>query len=91
MRFVFGNRLTGRRQIFHVDQQVVVTGFLLVDASRGHAHALETKQHGDVLTDCGAVLRRDDVDLGAAGCLGDWQAGSIGGNCDADKSGERES
>src|SRR6185437_647281 len=43
------NRLARRRQLLHVDQQVMVPGALLAEARRRHAHALEAKAHGDVL------------------------------------------
>ncbi len=52
----------------------MMTGIDLIDARRRDTHAREAKAHRDGTGHCGAVLRRDDIDLGAVrrrrGCIG---------------------
>ena len=50
-----------------VDEQVMVAGVLELHARRGDAHALEAELHQHRGVHSGAVLRADDVDLGAGG------------------------
>ena len=47
MMIVGWNRLTGRRQLIGIDQQMVVAGCGALDASRGNAHATEPELHCD--------------------------------------------
>ena len=60
-------RLRQVRRQFAVDEQVVVAGAVELDPGGRHAHALEPEHDGNRALDLGAVLGRDDVDLGAGG------------------------
>ena len=55
------------RELFRVDQQVVVAGVFLVDPGRSHAHAFQAKADHEFFAHSFAVLGRDDVRLGAFG------------------------
>src|SRR5437764_99666 len=58
---VVGDWLIKRRQ-FSVDQQMVMSGILLVRASGRNTHALEAEMHGEFGRDGLAVLEVDEVD-----------------------------
>ena len=53
-----------------VEDQVMVPGVVELDAGGRDAHALQAEHHGDRSLDLRAVLRRNDVDLGAGGRWG---------------------
>ena len=49
---------------FLIDQQVVMTGILLLGAGRRYPHAGQPELHGDRPGDLGAILGLDEIDFG---------------------------
>ena len=54
-----------QRQRGDIYQQVMMAGRGHINPGRRHAHAFQAKSHGKGLADAGAILRRDEVHLGA--------------------------
>ncbi len=54
-----------QRQRGDIHQQVMMAGRGHINPGRRHAHAFQAELHGKGLADAGAILRRDEVHLGA--------------------------